>query len=196
MFAGFTREDKFPVPQIVVPVVVPQQMTLVGIATDATAKEQAVGDLGLVAFFYLLRVGEYTQKRKRTSTRTIQFRFRDFAFKKVNTIISCDASEAELMEATGATLRFKNQKNGVRGAIIHRSATEGSFCPVKALVWRYIHLRNQHTSLDTIISTYWDNHGSGNVTDVDICPAIRHSVITLDLGKNGITADRVGTHSL
>jgi len=60
----------------------------------------------------------------------------------------------------------------------------------------YIHLRNHHASLDTIISTYWDHLGSGNVTDVDIRLAIRRSVITLDLGKNGITADRVGTHSL
>jgi len=119
-------------------------MALVGMATDTTAKEQAVGDLGLIAFFYLLRVGEYTQKRKYPSTRTIQFRFRYFALKKGNTIISRDASEAELMEATGATLRLSDQKNGERDAMIHRSAIEGGFCPVKALVRRYIHLRNHH----------------------------------------------------
>ena len=33
------RENKLPVPQIAVPTVVPQQMALVGMATDATAKE-------------------------------------------------------------------------------------------------------------------------------------------------------------
>ena len=63
-------------------------------------------------------------------------------------------------------------------------------------MWRYIHLRNHHVSLDTIISTYWDHLSSGNVTDVDIRLTIRCSMITLDLGKNGITADRVDTHSL
>jgi len=163
---------------------------------DATAKEEAVGDLGLIAFFYLLRVGEYTQKQKLSLTRTIQFRFRDFAFKKSNTIISRDASEVELLEATGATLRLINQKNSVRGAVIHRSPMEGRFCPVKALVLRYIHLRNHHASLYMTISTYWDHLGSGNVTDVDIRLAIRCSMLTLDLVKNGITEDRVVTHSL
>ena len=63
MLAGITREDKLTVPQIAFPVVVPQQMDLVGMAADATDKEQAVGDLGLIAFFYLVCVGEYTQKK-------------------------------------------------------------------------------------------------------------------------------------
>ena len=55
---GFTCADKLPVPQIMVHVVVPQQMAMVGMATDATTKEQAVGDLDLITFFYLLRVGD------------------------------------------------------------------------------------------------------------------------------------------
>ena len=107
-----------------------------------------------------------------------------------------DASEVELAEITSATLRLSSQINGVRDVMIHRSAMEGSFFPVKVLVRRYIHLRNHHASLDTIISSYWDHLGSGNVTDVDSRLAIRRSMITLNLGNNGITADRVGTHSL
>ena len=63
MLSGFTKEDKLLVPQITVPVVVPQQMVMVGMAKEATPKEQAVGYLGLIAFFYLLHIGEYTQKR-------------------------------------------------------------------------------------------------------------------------------------
>ena len=97
-------------PQIAVPVVVLQHMALVGMATDATSKEQVVRYLGLIAFFYLLCVGEYTHKIKCPSTCTIQFRFRDFAFKKGNTILLCDASEAEPMEATGTTLRMTTRK--------------------------------------------------------------------------------------
>ena len=53
-----------PVAQLAIPVAVPEQMGMIGLASDATPKEQAVGDLGLIAFYYLLRVGEYTQKRK------------------------------------------------------------------------------------------------------------------------------------
>ena len=44
MFSGFINEDKLSVPQIAVPVVVPQQMAMVGMVKEATPKEQAVGD--------------------------------------------------------------------------------------------------------------------------------------------------------
>ena len=47
------------------------------------------------------------------------------AFRKGNTIIPQDASVEELMQATGATLRLSNKKNGARGAMINRSAMEG-----------------------------------------------------------------------
>jgi len=81
-------------------------------APGATPKEQAVGDLGLIAFFYLLQVGEYTQKKKGNTTRTIKFRFQDIAHKKGNTIIPQDTSVEELMQATGATLCLSSQKMG------------------------------------------------------------------------------------
>ena len=102
----------------------------------------------------------------------------------------------ELLQADGATLRLSNQKNGVRGAMIHRSAMEGIFCPVKALVRRFVHLRENKAKDDDIISSYWDHLGRGTLTDVDIRVSLRRAVILLDLGKNGITAERVGTHSL
>ena len=74
MFAGFRKNDNLPVPEIAIPVAVPEQMATVGMAPSASSKEQAVGDFGLIAFYYLLRVGEYTHKRKRHRTRTVQFR--------------------------------------------------------------------------------------------------------------------------
>jgi len=57
VFSGFKHEDKLPVPELAVPVMVPQYMEMLGLATDVTPKEQAVGDFGIIAFFYLLRVG-------------------------------------------------------------------------------------------------------------------------------------------
>ena len=196
MFAGFRKSDKLPVPEIAIPVGVPDQMATVGMAPIASPREQAVGDFGLIAFYYLLRVGEYTHRRKRHDTRTIQFRFQDVAFKRGNVILPRNASLADLLLATGATLRLSNQKNGSRGAMIHRSAMGGKFCPVKALVRRFVHLRSNKASPDDIISSYWDHLGKGNLTDVDIRVAVKRAVITLKLARNGITAARVGTHSL
>ena len=129
MFAGFRKNDKLPVPELAVPVGVPEQMANVGLLSGATPKEQAVGDFGHIAFYYLLRVGEYTQKRKRSKTRTIQFRFSDIAFKKGNTIIPRDAPIEELLEETGATLRLSNQKNGIRGGDDSSELYEGEILP-------------------------------------------------------------------
>jgi len=117
-------------------------------------------------------------------------------FKKGNTIIPQDVSVEDLMQVTGATLRLSNQKNGACGALIHRSAMEGGYCPVRALVQRFLHLCNHHATLDTIISAYWDHLGSGNVTDVDIRRTVKRAVLKLDLAKNEITEGRVGTYSL
>jgi len=196
MFAGFRKDDKLPVAELAVPVAVPEQMASIGILKGATPKEQAMGDFGLIAFYYLLRVGEYTQKNKRAKTRTIHFRFSDVAFKKGDTLIPRDESLKTLLEATGATLRLSNQKNGIRGTMIHCSAMLGEFCPVKALVRRFVHLHDNNAKQTDLISSFWDHIGKGSLTDVDVCVAIRRAFILLDLQKNGITSARVGTPPL
>ena len=196
MFEGFRREDKASVAQLAVPVAVPQQMAIVGLASGATERESAVGDLGLIAFYYLLRVGEYTQKKKRPDTRTVQFRFCDVAFKKGNTILPRDAPLEVLLTATAATLRLTNQKNGIKGSMVHRSAMAGPYCPIKALVRRFVHMRTNKATDTTLLSAYWDHLGIGNVTDVDIRDSVKRAVTSLKLHKNGIPDSRVGTHSL
>jgi hypothetical protein len=52
--------------------------------SEGSIKEQAVGDLALNAFYYLLRVGEYTVKEKQNkSKQTVQFKLEDVScFKK------------------------------------------------------------------------------------------------------------------
>jgi len=87
-------------------------------------------------------------------------------------------------------------KNGSCGAMIRRSAMDGIFCPVKALVRRFVYLRDNNVKTADIISSYWDDLGKGNLTDVDIRVALRRAVILLGLSKNGITAERVGMNSL
>ena len=140
-------------------------------------------------------MGEYTQKKRKACTRTIQFRICDIAFKNGNTIIARDAPLAVLMGATAATLRLSNQKNGIRGSLIHRSAAGGIYCPVVALVRRYVHMRENHAKDVDILSSYWDHLGQGHVTDEDMRIAIRRAVISLKLEKNGILPTRVGSHS-
>ena len=83
---GFRREDPPATPQLAVPVAVPEQTARRGQASDS-AHQQAIGDLSLIAFYFMLRSGEYTKPRftRRNgrlvqATRTKQFRIQDIGF--------------------------------------------------------------------------------------------------------------------
>ena len=73
---------------------------------------------------------------------------------------------------------------------------KGKYCPVKAMVRRYVHMRDNGTIVDAIISSFYDHIGVGHVTDLDIRKSLRRAVVVLGLAKNGITETRVGSHSL
>lgn len=152
-------------------------------------KDMAVGDLTLIWFFFLLSVGEYTQKRKRYCTHMIQFRFCDIVFKKGKTVIPLPASTEKLIEATTVTIRLNNQKNGMKGSFIHCSAVKRPYCPVKALVRRFIHLRTNKTGPNEIISAFLDPLGVNHATDSHTGKVIKNTVRILTLDKQG-----VGTH--
>ena len=48
---------------------------------DATEMVKSVGDCAIIAFYYLLRVGEYTVKQQRNETKqTVQFKLEDAMF--------------------------------------------------------------------------------------------------------------------
>ena len=67
----------------------------------------------------------------------------DIAFKHGDTIVPAYAPASSFLNASAATLWLSNQKNGIRGSLIHRSASNtDTHCPVKALARRYLHLRD------------------------------------------------------
>jgi len=48
---------------------VPEFLSEIACACSASELTKAVGDLALIAFYYLLRIGEYTVKRSRNGTK-------------------------------------------------------------------------------------------------------------------------------
>ena len=120
-----------------------------GYGEGGTPHSQAIGDLVLIAFYYLLRIGEYTIKGKRNNTKqTVQFKLEDIRFFKWNKlgILTCLPNEAPLsllLTADSATLKLDNKKNGWKGVCMHQEANrEGFKCPVCALMRRVLHLPN------------------------------------------------------
>jgi hypothetical protein len=115
-------------------------------------RQRATADLTIIAFYYLLRVGEYTVKGSRNNTKQmIQFKYKDVTFFKKNNRgeLQClprDAPAHLISSADGATLKLGNQKNGWKGVCVyHESNGEAWHCPVRALARRHIHLRENGT---------------------------------------------------
>ncbi len=60
---------------------VPELLATIGADPNANELDAAIGDLCLIAFYYLLRVGKYTIKNSRNSTKqTVQFHLKDVTF--------------------------------------------------------------------------------------------------------------------
>jgi hypothetical protein len=71
---GYSKSD--PPTQKMLPVKsdVPKLLVEIGYGKDGMTHSNAIGDLVLIAFHYLLQIGEYTIKGKRNNTKqTVQF---------------------------------------------------------------------------------------------------------------------------
>ena len=93
LIEGYRRTDPPTVPQIALPVQAIETCLKQGYAND-NKLNQAKGDLCIIAFFYMLRVGEYTKPRfikkfgtHKRATRTVQFKLKNIGFFKNNKIL-------------------------------------------------------------------------------------------------------------
>ena len=170
----------------------------------ASEAEKATGDLVLIAFYYLLRVGEYTTKsRRKLKKRTRQFLLRDLTFYKrgkggTMVVIPNYAPAHEIMAADAATLRISNQKNGHKGQCVHTWANVDNpeDCPIRALGRRAIHIRGHSRTGGALLCSFWDEIGHGHVTNEMISFAVKYAAAALRYPDRGIPLSRVDTHSL
>ena len=130
---SYRRTDPKSRPQLAVPVAVPEYLltSLSNVTCDPV--QEATADLANVAFYYLLRVGEYTRPRN-TKTLTQPFSVRDVTFRDARgNLIPNDSPISVLLTAAEATIRIPDQKNGVKGQCIHVQCTGTHLSPVKSL---------------------------------------------------------------
>jgi hypothetical protein len=115
---GYRLEDPPTEKKLPVEADVPELLFNLGYGTNGTTLGQAIRDLSLIAFYYLLSVGEYTIKSSRNeSKQTVQFKLEDITFFGRNALsqLRCllrDALFEQLLTAKGATLKLDNPKNG------------------------------------------------------------------------------------
>ncbi len=201
---GWRKEDPPTTKQLPVEADVPKLLAERGLVSTATSLDRAIGDLSLIAFYYLLRIGEYTVKGNQNNTKqTIQFKYKEVTFFKKNRAgqLQClprNAPAHLIATADGATLKFDNQKNGWKGVCIYQEANgEEYLCPVRALGRWFLHIRKHGGSAKTFLSSYWSRDTRAYVTAEHISRALKHAATELKYpATKGIPIERINTHSL
>jgi integrase len=187
-------EDPPPRPQLALPVDTIALAAAAALQPLASPLATATGDLITAAFYFLLRVGEYTMPSKNRRTRTVQFRCQDVRLWRNRQLIPHDAPLAQLLLADSVTLYLDNQKNGNRGATIHHTAVDGWFCPAKCLARRVASIRQSGMPDSTPLS--YVSPGTHVVAD-HILKAVRAAAMQSGLVLHaGYSLDRIGAHSL
>lgn len=172
-----------------------------GVAFLATAltqpSNQAVADMLGLAFFFLLRPGEYTDSGS-TGNDTTPFRLCDVQlFIGPRRLDLTSATTAAIKSATFATLEFTTQKNGVRGEVIGLGLSgDPVLCPVQILIRRILHLQAHQAPPTTTLATYFINHRAATVKPADITTALRQAVSVLGPHQLGFHARDVSARSL
>jgi hypothetical protein len=137
----------------------------------------AVADMIAIAFFFLLRPGEYTA----TSSDTTPFRLADVQlFIGSICIDPLTCTDATLWSSTFASLTFTTQKNGVRGEVIGLGRSgNNQLCPVLALARRVLHLRHYQADPNTPLASYFLHQKWNHVPPQDISTTLRLAVAIL-----------------
>mgnify|MGYP003331641346 CR=1 FL=1 len=150
-----------------------------------------------IAFFFLLRPGEYTG-----TWQDQPFCLADVEFTTGNVCVKgpmlLTHPAEHLLHSAGVSLTFTNQKNGVQGEVIHHGPS-GSLlaCPVRAVARQVIHLRAQTADLSTALGSYFHHHRCHPVRAADImdtlCTATRQIGNQLGLSPNNVSVRSMRT---
>jgi len=148
-----------------------------------------------LAFFFLLRPGEYTG----TVTDTQPFCLRDVTFFiGTQRLDSLTAPLAHLHAATFVTLEFTTQKNAVRGECIGLARSgDPYFCPVTAAARRVVHLRSCNAPAHQPLASYQHptTYQLCRITSADLTSTLR--LATALLGPaHGFLPQHVSARSL
>jgi hypothetical protein len=107
MLSRYKLDDPPPKP-LVLPIATIAHAAAAATSPDAPPKTKAVSDLITIAFFYLLRVGEYTFPRGSQLQRTQQFRCQDVRFWWAGALLPKTATLQQLLRADGARVYSLN----------------------------------------------------------------------------------------
>ncbi len=176
MLASYSKEDPPPNRVKPVPVQVLRRIFVVA-ATMTDAYFQCVADMIGLAFFFLLRPGEYAN----SPSDSTPFELRDVQmFRGQQRLDLAAASEAQLFTATFCSLTFRDQKNGVKGEVVGLSHSgDPLLSPTKILARRVLHIRSHTVNTHIPLCTYFTATSSKLITPRNITTILRDAVTFL-----------------
>ena len=189
MISCWKKSDPAPDPVKPIPIQVIRRVAI--LAQHATSELfKAVADMIIIAFFFLLRPGEYTDNDINP------FRLEDVQlFIGPNRLNLLVATDAQLLQTRFASLTFTDQKNGVRGEVIgHARSGDQFLCPVKAILRRVIYLRSNNAPPNTPLSRVYNT--KLKVTAKYITQTLRDSIDYLGDTTIGFLKKEVSARSL
>jgi hypothetical protein len=170
---GYSRVDPPPNRVKPIPVQILRHVVALAAQPSATPDVQAVADMITLAFFFLLRPGEYTG----TASDTTPFTLHDVqCWIGQQRFLATTIPLEDLPRVTFVSLTFTTQKNGVRGEVIGLGRSGNPvLCPVHALTRRIAHLRSYRAPPNTPLAAYFITPAVTLVKPADITDALRCS---------------------
>ena len=185
MLRSYAKKD--PPPNRVKPIPVQVLHRIAAIAQSADELTKGICDMILLAFFFLLRPGEYTDSQSDTTP----FQLQDvqvFIGRRRLDLGTC--TEADLSSATFISLTFTDQKNGVRGEVIGLSTSGNPYvCPVRAVCRRIQHLRTHGAQPATPLARVFAFGAWAKITPTHITTTLRTAVSFLGPELGFLAAD-------
>jgi hypothetical protein len=189
----FGNDDPPPQPKLAVPVSTIRAITM---QYSFGPHHMAVANMVVIAFFYLLWVGEYTKQARARGTKcTVPLRKCDVRLWRDGLLLNHESGVEVLLLADSATISIAHTKNGTKGAVIHHDAIGGEICPVGALARRVANLHGMSTT--TPLSTVCHSGArSSSISDRDVTLAVHWGAMCDCLLAKGYTFDWISSHSL
>jgi hypothetical protein len=157
---------------------------------------EAVADLVIIAFFYLLRVGEYTTPHSARTKRTIPLWDCDIRLWYQGKIIPHLAGLQALMRADSTTICIVHTKNGTKGAVVHHEGIGGPICPVAAMAHHIANIQQAKSVTCQLNGVYNESGRHSQVSDRDIGIAVQWGATCDCLLTRGYTMNPISLHSL
>ena len=194
LYKGYKDEDKAPRAEHAIPNTTVQWLARE--FKDADVRERTTSALIIVAFFFMLRVGEYTPTRnKKRKKRTIPLRKCDVVLLRNGIPLDREAPLSVLLTATGCTICLENQKNGRKDqTLYHDTSGDETLDPAKEMAYLVHQLRGLPD--DTPLGTCTHDGRKYRIKSSAVLSMVRLAAQHDNLQSAGYDLSRIGTHSL